>query len=97
MSAANANPEQILWQKGTRVLRALRERSMDGYMLMKKTGLSEGELSAVVERLASNGLVEISGNISAQEIGRSRIWIPADTVGKVDSLISQPPLNVRAF
>jgi hypothetical protein len=70
-----------------RVLRAARDRQLDGYVLMSRTGLDRDKLTSALEQLASRGLVSVKGDIHASSIGDALVAVPPDAIGDVDSIL----------
>lgn len=81
-----SEPQKPSREQISRVLVALREQAMDGYMLMSRTGLTEEELATVIRYLTTIGVVTIKGESTAKEIGRAYVWIPPSIRGKAEAL-----------
>jgi len=82
----NPEPQKPSRDQISRVLVALREQAMDGYMLMDRTGLSEEGLAAVIRYLTTIGVVTIKGELTAKNVGRAYVWIPPSIRGKAEAL-----------
>jgi hypothetical protein len=64
-----------LEQDAKLVLQTVADRDMDGYLLVKKTGLDVDSLANAVRLLKSKGLVNVKGEIDASRILES--WFQA--------------------
>ncbi len=72
---------------GLRVLRAVRDRALDGYSLLSKTGLAPVQLVDALVALQSKGLVIVKGELAPNAVGDSIIAVPPDAIGDVDNLL----------
>jgi hypothetical protein len=69
------------------VLRALRERAMDGYSLLSRTGLDPVKLINALQQLQSVGVVSVKGELNASNVGDAYLFVPTDQKGYVDALL----------
>jgi hypothetical protein len=71
------------------VLAVLRDRSMDGYTLMSKSGLDRPRLEQILRDLTARALVRATGYITADRLGESFFSVPQDMLGYVDQLLGR--------
>ena len=62
---------------------------MDGYKLMKMTGLKPDLLSKAVSELLSDSLVEVKGDLAPDNIGEAYVFVPPNAQGHVRFLLQQ--------
>lgn len=71
------------------VLGVLRDRSMDGYTLMSKSGSDRVQLEKILRDLTTRALVRATGYITADRLGESFFSVPQDMLGYVDQLLGR--------
>ena len=79
-----------------KVLRAARERALDGYSLMSKTGLDQDKLYAAVRELVEEELVSMRGVLTPALIGDVYLVVPPQVFGYADLLLRGDPRSKRA-
>jgi predicted transcriptional regulator len=89
-------PRLTLDDDSAAVLRALRERAMDGYTLLSKTSLDPEKLNKALQELQSAGIVMVKGELSANNVGDAYLYVPTDQKGYVDMLIGNFRFSSRA-
>lgn len=70
-----------------KVLRAARERALDGYTLMSKTGLDAQKLYEAIRQLVDEDLVSIRGDLNPDRIGDVYLVVPPTAFGYADLLL----------
>lgn len=70
----------------TDILLALRQRSMDGYTLLSKIGLKEGQLVEALRKLGS--IVTVKGELREEKIGEAYLSILPSALGVVDRMLA---------
>jgi hypothetical protein len=84
MAAPPADPVKA---NAFKVLEVLRGSSMDGYRLLKRTGLSAEDLSkAMEEELRS--VVTVQGSLGADTIGEAYFSIQPSDLGRAEQTLS---------
>ena len=79
-----------------RILRTLRQSSMDGYTLKVEAKVpSRRELAESVRQLLTHGLLIVEGDISEGEIGRAFMQIPLQVRGRVDDILREEQMAPR--
>ena len=73
----------------SKVLRALRERALDGYSLMSKTGLDRQKLYEGIRELVALDVVNLKGDLNPELIGEAYLVVPPTVFGYVDMLLGQ--------
>jgi hypothetical protein len=82
-------PDEVL-----NVLRAVRERQLDGYSLLSRTGLTREKLTDALQKLVDRGLVSVKGELRPDSVGETLVAVPPDAMGDVDAIIS--PYKIRS-
>jgi DNA-binding IclR family transcriptional regulator len=82
-------PDEVL-----NVLRAVRERQLDGYSLLSRTGLTPEKLTDALQKLVDRGLVSVKGELRADSVGETLVAVPPDAMGDVDAIVS--PYKTRS-
>jgi hypothetical protein len=72
-----------------RVLSVLRDKSMNGYMLLSKSALQRDALLTSLRELTGQALVRASGEITVERMGESFFSIPMEALGYVDQLLGR--------
>jgi len=72
-----------------KVLRAVRDRALDGYNLMSKTGLDPQKLYQAISQLVAEDLVSIRGDLNPDLIGDVYLVVPPTAFGYADLLLGQ--------
>jgi hypothetical protein len=67
----------------------LRDKSMNGYMLLSKSALDREKLLASLHELTAQALVRTSGEITVERMGESFFSIPMEALGYVDQLLGR--------
>ena len=84
MAAPPADPVK---SNALKVLEVLRGSSMDGYRLLKRTGLSENDLAqAISEELRS--VVTVEGSLEPKMIGEAYFSILPSDLGRAEQTFS---------
>lgn len=78
-----------LSDEALKVLRALRERALDGYSLMSKTGLDRTKLYEGIRELVGLDLVNLKGDLNPELIGEAYLVVPPSVFGYADMLLGQ--------
>lgn len=73
-----------------KILRPLRERAMDGYSLMSRTGLDQQKLYEGIRELVTLDVVKLKGDLNPEFIGEAYLAVPPTVFGYVDMLLGQP-------
>jgi len=81
--------EAQLSEEAKKVLRAVADRAMDGYTLMRMTGLEQAQAEAALGTLLDNGLVRVEGALHGDEFGKAYLWVPPSVQGKVDYVLGK--------
>lgn len=76
-----------LSDEALKVLRAARERALDGYSLMSKTGLDADRLYTAIRELVEEDLVSMRGDLNPQLIGDVYLVVPPQAFGYADLLL----------
>lgn len=83
MKPVQLSPEAI------KALSAVRERAMDGYTLMKLTGLDRAQIETALRELSENSLIRSKGLMSGPTLGETYLWVPPDVKGYADLLLGR--------
>jgi hypothetical protein len=70
-----------------KVLRAARDRALDGYSLMSKTGLDPQKLYMAIRELVDEDLVSMRGDLNPDLIGDVYLVVPPTAFGYADLLL----------
>ena len=81
--------EAPLNEQTVRILRAVRERAMDGYTVLRRARVSPDELSSALLELQSRGAVSIKGDMSPDRVGEIYVSVPPSAIGYVDFLLGR--------
>lgn len=68
------------------ILRNLRERSMDGYSLLSKTGIDEDKLVEILQTKLSR-IVTIQGDLTKERIGKAYLSILPSARGEAERVL----------
>ena len=79
----------VLSDEALKVLRALRERALDGYSLMSRTGLDRTQLYEGIRELVGLDLVNLNGDLNPELIGEAYLVVPPTVFGYADMLLGQ--------
>ena len=72
-----------------RVLQTIRERSMDGYMVLAKAHLTPEELSTALSELQNREAVSIKGSTRPELVGETYLSVPPSAIRYVDFLLGR--------
>ena len=78
-----------LSDEATKILHALRERALDGYSLMSRTGLDRQKLYEGIRELVGLDVVSFRGDLNPELIGEAYLIVPPTVFGYVDMLLGQ--------
>ncbi len=78
-----------LSDEASKILRALRDRALDGYSLMSKTGLGPEQLYEGIRELVALDVVSLKGDLNPELIGEAYLVVPPTVFGYVDMLLGQ--------
>jgi hypothetical protein len=76
-----------LSEDALKVLRVARERALDGYSLMSKTGLDPQKLYAALRELVDEDLVSMRGDLTPDLIGDVYLVVPPTAFAYADLLL----------
>jgi hypothetical protein len=79
----------VMSDDALKILRALRERALDGYSLMSKTGLGPQKLYEGVRELVAENVVNLKGDLNPDLIGEAYLVVPPTAFGYADLLLGQ--------
>jgi len=82
-------PQQEITPESLKVLAALRDQAMNGYLLLSKSGLDRDVLETSLRTLTSQALVRVAGDVTAERLGESYFSISREALNYVDQLLGR--------